>query len=208
MGYTHYYTISPEDVTPQQFAEFGMAVKALIDASDVPVAFESDQPDKQPMIGEGVVRFNGIGEDGHETFVVSALTPERPSADVLALANRDMSVEQRWAAYKWTDYVEADNRRREYCKTARKGYDEIVGAALIAGQVIFGDAFEFGSDGYFTDALREEFSNGGGDYRTWTEPKALYRKVFGEIPEHAVAGIIAEEAVQAAKYRERLADSV
>jgi len=204
MGYTHYYSISPEDVTPQQFAEFGMAVKALIDASDVPVAFECDQPDKQPMIGEGVVRLNGIGEDGHETFIVSALPPECPSADVLALTHRDMSMEQQWAVHEWTDYVEHGNRRREFCKTARKGYDEIVGAALIAGRVIFGHAFEFGSDGHFTDALREEFGENG-DYGTWTEPKALYRKVFGEIPEHAVASVIAEEAVQAARYREHLA---
>lgn len=207
MGYTHYYSISPADVTPEQFVEFGQAVIALIEASDEPVAREYDRPDESPMIGEGVVMFNGIGEEGHETFYLSVIPPECPSPGVFALSHREMSVEQRCAVMEWSDYIEQGERRREFCKTARKGYDEIVGAALIAAKAIFGNAFSFSSDGWFTDSLAEEMGYADADFRTWAEPKALYRKVFGEIPERAETEIIAEEAVNIIETRKRLAGS-
>lgn len=68
MGYTHYWT-PKRNVSKATWDIFRAGVAKIIEASDVPVCWECDEPKKPPQICEEVVRFNGVGEDGHETFL-------------------------------------------------------------------------------------------------------------------------------------------
>lgn len=35
------------------------------------LAFEYDEPEREPVFSENLIRFNGVGDEGHETFVVT-----------------------------------------------------------------------------------------------------------------------------------------
>lgn len=52
-----------------------------------------------------------------------------------------------------------------FCKTARKPYDEVVTAGLILAKIFFGDAISIGSDGSWYD---------------WEEGRNLYHRTFGK----------------------------
>lgn len=56
----------------------------------------------------------------------------------------------------------------DFCKTGRQPYDEIVTAILIRAKVLVPD-FKFTSDGSWTE--------------DWTDGRALYTEIFGDIPE-------------------------
>ncbi len=78
MGFTHYWT-KQQDPTPEQWNAFTEAfqlirretqTKALINNRALPtIQFESDDA-SPPQIDDNVVRFNGVGKDGHETFLL------------------------------------------------------------------------------------------------------------------------------------------
>lgn len=107
MGYTHYWT-QPKDYTVRDWKQIGEDIGAILKdvqhVQGIALAWEYDQPGKQPEIGTEVIRFNGLGEDGHETFHISR---ERPDL-------------QRWQTVKGS----------AFCKTARKPYDIAVVACL------------------------------------------------------------------------------
>lgn len=75
MGYTHHWT-KQKDPTPEQWNRVtenfrlvysNAQAKALITMTPLPpIQFESDGT-RPPQIG-AVIRFNGVGKDGHETF--------------------------------------------------------------------------------------------------------------------------------------------
>lgn len=68
MGYTHYWDASP--FTDEQWAEVIERGKRILScASHIPVQFEYDTP-APPELSQECIRFNGVDEDGHETFVV------------------------------------------------------------------------------------------------------------------------------------------
>jgi len=125
MGYTHYWD-HPE-VDEESFKKFADDVRLVLKRSKVKVQYEYDEY-REPEITNDVVRFNGVGDDGHETFVM----------------NR-----------KATEF--------EFCKTARKPYDEIVTACLLCA-VDHLPGFDVRSDGYWGE---------------WKEGADLYEKATG-----------------------------
>jgi len=69
MGYTHYWSpsVAPND---QGKAEAFEICAKIIDSAGFDIAYEYDEQDKPPVcdVDSGLIRFNGIGDDGHETF--------------------------------------------------------------------------------------------------------------------------------------------
>lgn len=112
MGYTHYWKLSTKP-HPEHWASLCDATRKIVSHAirhGVPVQFESDQ-ERAPQIDDDAIRFNGVGEDGHETFMVC----NSPSAF-------------------------------DFCKTARKPYDDVVVAVLMAAETLL-PGFEWSSDG-------------------------------------------------------------
>jgi len=71
MGYTHYW--KNEGFTPEQWGEACEISRKIIDASAVPVQFEYDQDD-DPEVSPSLIRFNGVEDDGHETFYLTPVS--------------------------------------------------------------------------------------------------------------------------------------
>ncbi len=92
MGYTHYWK-SQRGIDPQRKAVFLKAVRALLDQASCPnLAYESDETDKPPRIDEEAIRFNGIEENGHETFYLDLNKPIDFAFTKTALKPYDMAV--------------------------------------------------------------------------------------------------------------------
>lgn len=70
MGYTHYFTREgTDDLDPAAFKAFAKEAKRVAETlCPGELAEEYDTPDKPPVFSADEVRFNGKGEDGHETF--------------------------------------------------------------------------------------------------------------------------------------------
>jgi hypothetical protein len=181
VGYTHYFGIKLNEVTPEQISRFAGDAELIFagaDKAEITLVREWDEPGTRPSSTGGVVAFNGLGGDGHETFYFDP-TPSvrpagrRPRGDLYALARNDASkAELAWA---WIDYEKVQGEkglRWAFCKTARKPYDAAVGAVLIRAKAIFGNAADISSDGRFDDE--------SDDYATWAGARRLYRSVFGE----------------------------
>lgn len=118
MGYTHYWGFRQAPTK----AEWKKAIdlcKKIIKACNVPVQFEYDVK-KTPELSEDLIRFNGVEDDGHETFYVQPIV---------------------------SDF--------NFCKTARKPYDLVVCACLIAMKKTFGDKMWVHSDGELDDGWDE-----------------------------------------------------
>lgn len=78
--------------------------------------------DGKPEIAEGLISFNSVGEEAHESFVFP------PDLEEQAF-NRDKS------------------EVFEFCKTAHKTYDPVVVACLAIAKDILGDEIKVSSDG-------------------------------------------------------------
>ena len=94
MGYTHYWS-NKEVINSEKWRNICAFAHKTISESGIPLLFESDEPGTKPDINEAYIRFNGVDDDGHETF----------------LLKREI-----------TDF--------DFCKTARKPYDQVVGLIL------------------------------------------------------------------------------
>ena len=105
MGYTHYTKTDNWDKQDELGWEKAIKIvrKILKKYANV-VQFEFDD-DKKPVCTKKMIRFNGIGDDGHETFIL--LNAEHQSN---------------------FDY----NSTFSFCKTARKPYDIVVCEVLLA----------------------------------------------------------------------------
>lgn len=122
MGYTHYFT-QKRNLKVSEMEALANATAKIIRATNVPVIWEYDEPGKPPEITKDLIRFNGVGDDGHETFWLPRQRPKREA---------------------WQD---KDTHGFLFCKTARKPYDIIVVAVLCAAHRIAPGAFAIGSDG-------------------------------------------------------------
>ena len=91
MGYTHYWRHS--SFSDEEWDEICARARSILNATDVPLQWEYDV-EQPPQVNHEAIRFNGVEDDGHETF-----------------------------------YLEK-NSKGEFCKTARKPYDEVVVALL------------------------------------------------------------------------------
>lgn len=133
MGYTHYY--GPTDFTPKQFKlvveASAQVIQIVTEEMKVPLAFECDEPDKKPQCGDMTVRFNGIGGDGHETFMLHpndrwsfCKTAQKPYdiavVAILCLAEHygggKQSVSSDGSAKDWEDGLALAQRIEPKCK--------------------------------------------------------------------------------------------
>lgn len=69
MGYTHYWTLS-RPMTPDEFAAVAGDIAKIVAAAGVPLASEYDETDP-PQADAELIRWNGAGDDGHETFYLA-----------------------------------------------------------------------------------------------------------------------------------------
>jgi len=69
MEYTHYFTIkkTPDAATINQIHK---AVMPVLDNYENIIKYECDSVEGKPVNASGIIRFNGIEDDGHETFLV------------------------------------------------------------------------------------------------------------------------------------------
>jgi len=78
MGYTHYVR-QPKGIEPTTFARLSKEAARVAsiawseDLAGAGIAYEYDEPEKDPEFTAEVIRFNGKEGEGHETFM---LTPD------------------------------------------------------------------------------------------------------------------------------------
>jgi hypothetical protein len=90
------------------------------------LAWEYDQLDHPPEVTDELIRFNGIGSNGHETFhLPKTMEPGHPST--------------------------GKKYRSNFCKTARKPYDAVVCAILLSMHKHAPGAWDIASDGDLHD---------------------------------------------------------
>lgn len=121
MGYTHYWYKQPE-LPAKSWAAFIKDVTKLIEFVQkdvgIPLNYEDDVQ-RVPVIDADLIRFNGIGDDGHETFY-----------------------------FERKGKTERNGLCFDFCKTAHKPYDIAVTAVLVAADYHFGDmTVKISSDG-------------------------------------------------------------
>ncbi|MCP4741393.1 MAG: hypothetical protein GY871_04080 [Actinomycetales bacterium] len=68
MGYTHYFS-HESGPTPNEWAALCEAALLILAEARCPIQYEYDDS-RPPVVSPRWVRFNGVGEDGHETFVL------------------------------------------------------------------------------------------------------------------------------------------
>lgn len=78
MGYTHYWRNMK--FSKSGWNELKGLTKLVIShlPKNVKLAFECDWQTKRPVISDELIRFNGVGENGHETFYFSKEDAENP----------------------------------------------------------------------------------------------------------------------------------
>lgn len=118
MGYTHYWS-QTKNLSPAAMNQIGNALRKINDATEVLIGGWDGTG--EPDLTLETVGFNGVGNDGHETFRINAVR-ELPyeGADPARLG---------WA----------------FCKTASKPYDVVVTAMLTILAAKHG--FKVSSDG-------------------------------------------------------------
>ena len=119
MGYTHYWTIFQEEIPQDIWRSFASDFIKILPQFMDKLDHETDQ--KFDINGNHII-FNGIGEQGHETFSMNIKNPMEKSH---------------------TGRIEYF----DFCKTARKEYDIAVCCALIIAKKHFADIISVASDG-------------------------------------------------------------
>ena len=110
MGYTHFWR-QLRDFTDTEWKELSRLTK-LITADNNGILADGYGENGKPKINGEHIWFNGIGEDGHETFCITK--KKRAKMD-----HEEQEEYDRQGAF-------------ESCKTARKPYDKYVVAVLCA----------------------------------------------------------------------------
>ena len=119
MGYTHYWTIFQEEIPQDIWRSFASDFIKILPQFMDKLDHETDQ--KFDINGNHII-FNGIGEEGHETF---------------SMNTKNKMEESHTGNIEYFDF----------CKTARKEYDIAVCCALIIAKKYFGDIINVSSDG-------------------------------------------------------------
>ena len=118
MGYTHHWYREKE--LPQAlWDKFISDVNYFVTGSNDTLVRDRDS-DLPPVVDEHEVRFNGIGKQGHETFLISRVVQGG---------------------------LMRDGKYFSFCKTAHKPYDRYVVEVLSLAELCFGDRIEISSDG-------------------------------------------------------------
>lgn len=109
MGYTTYWR-RRADFTVDQWKGIRGDASAILKhcgRKGIPIVFDYDEL-KPPAVSATTIRFNGRGEEGHETFIM----------------NRKMPEAQPWMLNTGESF--------DFCKTARKPYDLAVCLVLLS----------------------------------------------------------------------------
>ena len=129
MGYTHSWH-KEKELPQDKWDKFIEEAKIVL--SDARVLWEEyDKPDTKPVLNGDMVWFNGIEEDGHETFYFSRVVSDE-------------------------EFVQKgdDGKYFSFCKTAYKPYDKYVVRMLVLAEKHFGNAIRINSDGDWTSIAK------------------------------------------------------
>lgn len=135
MGYTHYWHQKRNFTTAEWLAITADTRAVLANAAKdgIDLLYERDS-NKPPLIDSETIRFNGNGDEGHETFVLERKRRAKRDYEDAAEYKRDGSF--------------------NFCKTARKPYDAVVTAVLLIAAHVAPNAIKLSSDGENTDWAR------------------------------------------------------
>lgn len=121
MGYTHYWYLKKG--ISKLSKECLDDIKIIIEKHNDIIQYEDDEK-KKPIVTNKLIRFNGIGEEGHETFIFEV--PPKES--------------------EHTKFK--DGFLFSFCKTAQKDYDIVVCKILLILKAHLGDNMKLDSDGF------------------------------------------------------------
>ncbi len=122
MGYTHYWELKKD--SPKLSKGCMEDINKVMKEYKNIIQYEEDNK-KKPIITNTLIRFNGIGEDGHETFYFE--TPPK---------------EDKHSGFR------KDGFQFNFCKTARKPYDIVVCKLLLILKAELQDNMKLSSDGF------------------------------------------------------------
>jgi hypothetical protein len=109
VGYTHYWTQN-RNFTQDEWQAVRDDIGAIVNYAQhdcgIPLADCEGSPKTSPLLDSDVIMFNGLGDDAHESFIIRRVIPTAPR-------------------YNGDKHPEWD-----FCKTARKPYDDVVTACL------------------------------------------------------------------------------
>ena len=128
MGYSHYWTRSDFEISEADWKKITDDVRKIVAKSPATLTFEYDDAGP-PVVDMDFIRFNGVGNNGHETFLIERSVPE----------------DERMPRY------ESDDRKWSFCKTAMKPYDVTVTAILAYLDSVWPKLFKVSSDGDASD---------------------------------------------------------
>ena len=130
MGYTHYWQ-RPEKLDEKRFKAALHDCKKVCKALAVKIRIVKEYDNSiSPIFNKNLVRFNGKGDNGHETFYIPVFL-KKPDYQ--------------------RKFSQPKNEVFAFCKTAYKPYDLNVTACLIVFKHHFGECFLISSDGESTD---------------------------------------------------------
>jgi len=123
MGYTHYFQAVKEPTT-EQWDNIACRTRQLYKTAaneGIALAFEDDEYIEAPVADRGLIRFNGAGGEGYETFCITH-TPEKDRHGRPGFAF-------------------------SFCKTARRPYDTVACAVLLVMNEEAPGVWDIASDG-------------------------------------------------------------
>tara|TARA_A100001201_G_scaffold135376_1_gene123613 strand:+ start:1741 stop:2337 length:597 start_codon:yes stop_codon:yes gene_type:complete len=126
MGYTHYW-YTRKEIPTDKWKAFTDDCKELLDSDAAEGIVWSKEDKIFPYITDEYCNFNGIGDNGHETF----------------------------AMCRYGGLKQSDGESFDFCKTAHKPYDKYVVDVLILAEKHFGDLIRVKSDGHWPDVKRD-----------------------------------------------------
>lgn len=124
MGYTHYY-YQKKSIPQKKWEKIAvdcMKVFEFCEDNGIKIVYEYDN-DVQSEVSDTKIRFNGFGNEGHETF---SIWKDKPEESVNTLGT--------------DEYF-------SFCKTARKPYDLAVGLVLLVVKKHSPNSIRVASDG-------------------------------------------------------------
>ena len=128
MGFTHYFYCKPK-LNKSDFKAFASDVEKVLKLSGVPLSHIDTKEDQEGFeVTDELINFNGVGDNGHETF----------------LFQRDTLVRE-------AELTPRNGLVFNFCKTNQKPYDLCVTATLILAKMHFGKDVKISSDGDASD---------------------------------------------------------
>ena len=133
MGYTHYWYRKADFTKGEWMRICKKASDAIMDAANSGITIAGPAGDRESVvvIGDDAIAFNGLSKNSHESFIL----------------RRDAGKVHAWQSV-------TEHGTFNFCKTARKPYDEVVVKVLRAAYLASGKhAITLDSDGGVFDDL-------------------------------------------------------